>query len=71
MDEVRRLMEIGRLKLNMFKIKVLPVGWGKRFKKFAFTVPPYLDISACRYGPFLDSGLITSSQKAASVSCFL
>lgn len=64
-------MKNGRLKLNVSKIKMISVGWGKQFKEFAFTVPPYLDISACRQGVFLDSGLMPSSHKAVSVSCLL
>lgn len=48
MDKVRRLMKNGRLKLNVSKIKVISVGWGKQFEEFAFTAPPYLGISACR-----------------------
>lgn len=41
MDEVRRLRRNSGLKLNVSKIKVVSVGWGKQFKEFAFTASPY------------------------------
>lgn len=34
-DEVRRLNKSGRLKLNVSKINMTIVGWGKQFKEFA------------------------------------